>query len=277
MMVGKMEQRENGGVPFLVFPALRKLGFVRDAFSTRLGGVSCGDYASMNLSFGRGDPDENVRENYRRFSRAVGFDENRLVSSSQDHHTRIRRVTVQQAGVGIFRPQDQSSVDRLVTDEPGLTLVTHYADCVPLYFVDPVHRAIGLAHAGWRGTVAEMGRCMVEKMTAEFGSDPAELVTAIGPSIGACCYEVDTPVIEKVRALSYIPMECVLQPVSKEKAMLDLWEVNRRVLLHAGVRAENILISGVCTCCHRELLFSHRATHGHRGGLCAFLQIRDDQ
>ena len=242
-MIGQMELCQQDGVSFLRFPAFSQLGFVKDAFSTRLGGVSEGEYASMNLAFGRGDDPERVRENYRRFSRAVGFDENKLVSSAQDHHTQIRRVGAAQAGVGIFKPQDAPGIDGLITNEPGVTLVTHYADCVPLYFVDPVNRAIGLGHAGWRGTVAEMAQHMVEAMEQAFGSVPDDLVAAIGPSIGPCCYEVDTPVIEKVKALSYVPVERVLRPVSEEKAMLNLWELNRQIMLKAGIRPEHITVA----------------------------------
>lgn len=276
-MIGHMELCRQNEVAFLRFPAFSQLGFVKDAFSTRLGGVSEGEYTSMNLAFGRGDDPEHVRENYRRFSRAVGFDENRLVSSAQDHHTRIRRVGKAQAGVGIFKPQDAPGIDGLITDEPGVTLVTHYADCVPLYFVDPINRVIGLGHAGWRGTVAEMAQHMVEAMQQAFGSAPKDLVAAIGPSIGPCCYEVDTPVIEKVKALSYVPVEQVLHPVSEEKAMLNLWELNRQIMIKAGIRPDHITVAEVCTCCHHDLLFSHRATKGRRGGLCAFMQITEEQ
>ena len=154
--IGQMQLVEQQGVSFLTFPQLARFPWLNQAFSTRLGGVSPGEVSSMNLNFNRGDLDENVLENYRRFCRAAGFEFDSLVASAQDHHTEIRRVTAEQAGVGSWKPRDRQSVDGLITDEPGVTLVTYYADCVPLYFVDPVHRAIGLAHAGWRGTVAGM-------------------------------------------------------------------------------------------------------------------------
>ena len=152
------------GVGYLTFPALESYPFVRHAFSTRLGGVSKDEFFSMNLSFHRGDPDENVLENYRRICGAAGFPYEGLTASAQDHHTFIRRVGRQDRGVGIFRPRDLESVDGLVTDEPDVVLVTYYADCVPLYFLDPEKRVIGLAHGGWRGTAGRIGRKMVEKM-----------------------------------------------------------------------------------------------------------------
>ena len=161
----------------------------------------------------------------------------------------------------------------MITNEPGVVLVTYYADCVPLYFVDTAKKAIGLAHAGWRGTVAEMGARMVEAMQTEFGSNPNDILAAIGPSIGQCCYEVDAPVYEKVMALTEIaPDEC-LQPKEEGKYMLDLWEVNRRVIMHAGVPDENIMVGRVCTCCHSTLLFSHRVMGAKRGGMAAMMAL----
>ncbi len=274
--IGNMTLRERGGAAFLTFPQLEALGFVRHSFSTRLGGVSQGEFAAMNLCFRRGDPDENVLENYRIFCGAVGYDLHRLAASAQDHHTVVRRVTSAQAGVGILRPRDMEGVDGLITDEPGMVLVTYHADCTPLYLVDPVRRAIGLSHAGWRGTVAEMGRRTVEAMTAAFGSDPKDLLAAIGPSIGPCCYEVDGPVMEAVRRLAYVPQAAVLQPRGNGKAMLDLWELNRRVLAEAGVPEERITVGKVCTRCHSGLLFSHRAMGAKRGGMAAMLSIRPE-
>ena len=227
----------------------------------------------MNLNFNRGDSDANVLKNYHLFCDAVGFDFHKLVASAQDHHTVVRRVTSKEAGIGIWRPKDMQSVDGLITNEPGVVLVTYYADCVPLYFVDTAKKAIGLGHAGWRGTVAEMGARMVEAMQTEFGSNPNDILAAIGPSIGQCCYEVDAPVYEKVMALTEIaPDEC-LQPKGEGKYMLDLWEVNRRVIMHAGVPDENIMVGRVCTCCHSNLLFSHRVMGAKRGGMAAMMAL----
>lgn len=273
MPIGNMLQQEKDGVVFLTFPALSEEPGFRHAFSTRVGGVSEGEFAALNLSFGRGDPEENVRENYRRISLAAGFDPQSLVFSAQDHHTVVRRVTEADRGKGIWREKDYQSVDGLITDQPGLTLVTHYADCVPLFFLDPVHRAIGLTHAGWRGTVAGVGPITVERMREEFGTDPKDLKAAVGPSIGRCCYEVDEAVAEPVRKLTTPSGDPVLFPKGNGKYQLDLWELNRQLLLGAGILPERIEVGRVCTCCHSDLLFSHRATAGKRGGLAAFLEI----
>lgn len=271
--IGNMLYREENGVGILSFRAWEALPFVRDAFSTRLGGVSEREFSSMNLAFGRGDPEENVRENYRRFCAAAGFSYEAAVSSAQVHDTVIRRVGMENAGCGIWKPQEAPGTDGLVTDEPGVVLVTHYADCVPLYFADPERRCIGLAHAGWRGTAAEMGKKMVERMCAEFGSRPESLHAAVGPSIGPCCYEVDAPVAEQFSTIEGVPPESILTAHGEGKFLLNLWECNRRILEAAGVPAGQIAVGEVCTMCHSDLLFSHRATGGVRGGLAAFLSI----
>lgn len=264
-------------VGFLTFRAWGKFAPVaRHAFSTRLGGVSQGEFASMNLSFGRGDDDETVRENYRIFCKAAGFDADSLVASAQDHHTVIRRVGRKEAGVGIWRARDMQSVDGLVTAEPGVTLVTYYADCVPLYFLDPVRRVVGLAHAGWRGTAGRIGEKMVHTMKEQFGCRAGDIRAAVGPSIGRCCYEVDEPVARAFLSMGDLSPTRFVQEKDDGKFQLDLWETNRRILLAAGVPEGNITVTDLCTRCNSGLLFSHRATGGRRGGMAAFLCLRGD-
>ena len=147
------DEREKGETPYLEFSLLRETGLVDHGFSTRLGGVSSGDFASLNLSFDRGDDPEAVRENFRRIGAAIGVRCEDMVLSQQTHTTNIRLVTEEDRGKGITKERDYTDVDGLVTNVPGICLVTSYADCVPLYFVDPVKKAIGLSHSGWRGTV----------------------------------------------------------------------------------------------------------------------------
>ena len=190
---------ERAGVPFLSFPLLEETGIVTQGFSTRLGGVSEGDYSTMNVSFTRGDREEAVRENYRRLGEAIGFDCESLVCSDQTHTTNVRVVTEEDRGKGFVRPKDYRDVDGMITNVPGLTLATFYADCVPLYFVDPVKRAIGLSHSGWRGTVGKIGKKTVERMEETYGSNPADIRAVIGPSICQDCYEVSVDVIDEFR------------------------------------------------------------------------------
>lgn len=261
-------------VPLLHFPLLEKTGIVKEGFTTRLGGVSEGIFSTMNLSFTRGDEEEAVRENYRRLASALDVDYDKFVFTDQTHTTNVRKVTAEDAGNGLTREREFHDTDGLITDVPGLVLSTFYADCVPLYFVDPVHCAIGLSHSGWRGTVNRMGKATIEAMRREYGSRPEELRCAIGPSICQDCYEVSGDVaVEFEQAFAGHENEIL---IAKEngKYQLDLWKANEIVLLDAGVLPEHIEITDICTCCNPDLLFSHRASHGKRGNLGAFLCLK---
>ena len=269
------ELREQAGVPFFVFPSIEKTGAVVHGFSTRLGGVSEGIFSSMNVSFTRGDQEEAVRENYRRLGAAMGFSCENLVCTDQTHTVNLRVVTEEDRGKGFVRPKDYTDIDGLVTDVPGLVLAAFYADCVPLYLVDPVRRCIGLSHAGWRGTVGKIGKKTVELMREQYGSRPEDLVAAIGPSICQSCYEVSKDVIEKFQeAFDERFWPELFYEKDGGKYQLNLWRANELGFLEAGVRAERIAAAGVCTCCNPELLFSHRASRGRRGNLGAFLMLK---
>lgn len=261
-------------VPYLTYNSLSEIDFINHAFSTRLGGVSTGEFSSMNLALNRGDNPDLVIENYKRLCQSAGFSFESLVASAQDHNTFIRSVTAENKGVGIYRPRDIESVDALITNTRGVTLVTYYADCTPLFFVDTKNKAIGLAHAGWRGTVGRIGQKVVEKMTAVYGSDPANIKAAIGPAISVCCYEVDKACADNFLKMTDLKPENFVFPKADGKYMIDLPECNRRQLVCAGVPEENITVSDLCTNCNSELLWSHRATRGKRGTMCAMMCIR---
>lgn len=267
-----MQLHENSGVHYLTYNKLCDIPFINHAFSTRLGGVSSGIFESMNLSFEHDDFD-NVTENYKRFCNAAGFDFDTLVASSQDHHTFVRVCTKNECGIGIYRPKDIQSVDALVTNEQGVTLVTYYADCTPLFFVDTKRCAIGLAHAGWRGTVSRIGEHVIKTMADNYGTDPADLVCAIGPAISKCCYEVDLSCAEHFYALN-LDSDKFVTKKPDGKFMVDLLECNRQILVSSGVKSENITISDLCTKCNSDLLWSHRATNGKRGTMSAFMTIK---
>ena len=273
----KLRINEKNGVTFLTYPAFDELpGFVH-GFSTRLGGVSKGDCSSMNLSFTRGDEEEAVRENYRRFSAALGISMDDIVCSQQTHTTNVRVVTEADRGNGVTRPQAFHDVDGMVTDEPGVVLCTMYADCVPLYLIDPVKRCIGLSHSGWAGTVGKIGAVTVQTLRETYGSDPKDLVAAIGPSICQDCYEVSEDVTERFRS-AFSEEICRKLFYRKEngKYQLDLWQANYEILLESGVLPEHIYLPNLCTCCNPQFLFSHRASKGKRGNLAAFLGIQKE-
>ena len=269
-----MTLNTNGVTPYLTYNSLSKIDFITHAFSIRLGGVSDGEFASMNLAFNRGDSEENVIENYKLICKSAGFEFESLVASAQDHNTFVRAVSSEDKGVGIYKPRDIQSVDALITNEKGVTLVTYYADCTPLFFVDTEKKAIGLAHAGWRGTVGRIGKKVIEKMTLLYGTEPSNLVCAIGPAISKCCYEVDKPCAENFLALDGLETDKFVYKKSNEKYIVDLLEANRQILVASGVKSENIIVSDLCTACNSDLLWSHRATKGHRGTMSAFMCIK---
>ena len=266
----------GGSVPYLEYPMLRETGIIRHGFSTRLGGVSEGCWASMNLSFERGDRPEAVMENFRRIGAELGVRCEDMVLSQQTHTANVRVVTGADRGKGITRERDYTDVDGLITNEPGICLVTSFADCVPLYFVDPVKKAIGLSHSGWRGTVGKIGKRTVEMMGESFGSDPADILAAVGPSVCMDCYEVSGDVLEKFRQV----FDEKLWPelfYEKEngKCQLDLWKANELIFLESGILPEHMAVTNLCTHCNSEILYSHRAAGDKRGNLCAFLALKE--
>ena len=263
----------KNGVVYLTFPKLDNLG-VCHGFSTRLGGVSTGYQESMSFSFTVGDKRENVLENYRLFCDAIGADCKNAVVAFQTHTSNIRKVTKEDIGKGVFKPQDYTDVDGLVTDQKDILLVTQYADCTPLLFFDPVKKVAATSHGGWRGTVAEIALKTVEIMVNDYGSKAQDIICAIGPNISKCCYEVDDPVIEEINKLSYLAKSLCYTPKGNGKYMLDLKETNRQILIHAGIKEENIDLADLCTCCNSDVFHSHRATSGKRGTLAAMICIK---
>ena len=271
-----LQQERKGEVEYLTFPAFSEVPFVNHLFTTRLGGASKGIFSSMNMSYTRGDEKEAVDENYRRIAQALNCNREDMVLSHQTHTTNIRKVTRQDCGKGITRERDYEDVDGLITDIPGIVLVTFFADCVPLYFVDTRHQAIGLSHSGWKGTVNKMGAVTLREMEKAYGTHPEDVLVAIGPSICQSCYEVSEDVIEQFAGAFPDPTIQERLSYKKEngKYQLNLWESNRQILLETGVPNSQISVTDICTCCNPEYLFSHRASHGKRGNLAAFLGIR---
>ena len=265
---------EKDGVCWLTYNALSDIPFIRHAFSTKLG-KGTRTVHPMDMSFDHDDPDA-VTENYKMLCHAAGFDYTSLVASSQDHHTFVRVCTSQEKGIGIYRAKDIESVDGLVTIEPGLTLCTYYADCTPLFFVDTGTHAVGLAHGGWRGTVGRIAEKVIRTMTDSFGTDPADVICAVGPNIGKCCYEVDEPCARHFYDLG-LDSDRFVFPKGDGKFMADMLECNRQILIGCGVKPENITLGDLCTKCHSDLLWSHRATKGDRGTMCAMLRINPEK
>ncbi|MGM9521039.1 MAG: peptidoglycan editing factor PgeF [Oscillospiraceae bacterium] len=242
------------------------------AFTTRSGGVSTGIFESLNLGENRGDETENVIENYRRLKAALGITGG-LVFTKQVHGTEVRRVTREDLREP-FEPLKYEA-DGLMTDIPELPLIIFTADCIPILFFDPVKRAVAASHAGWRGTVADIAGVTVRSMEREFGCMPENIRAAIGPGIGRCCFETGEDVSEAVFNLLGKDGENFIRPSkNSQKFMVDLKGVNRRLLIRAGVRAENIAVSDECTMCLHDKYWSHRFTRGERGSQASVIMLK---
>ena len=262
-------ERQRGGVPYLSYPLFENTGIVNHGFSTRLGGVSTGCFSSMNISLTRGDDPEAVKKNRELIAQAIGVEVADFTYTQQTHTTNVKRVYARERG------QSFPETDGMITDVPGICLVTSYADCVPLYFVDPVKKAIGLSHSGWRGTVGKIGKNTVQLMQENFGSKPEDLLAAVGPSVCMDCYEVSEDVIEQFKeAFEKKYWEDLFYKKENGKYQLNLWKANELIFLESGILPEHMAITNVCTHCNSKILYSHRTMGNNRGNLCAFLALK---
>lgn len=240
-------------------------------FTTRLGGVSAGILASMNIGTHRGDAPENVVENFRILGQAVGFSPEQLVLTKQTHTDKVFAVGAAEKGAGLFTPE-LPECDGLITCEPGVGLVVFTADCTPILLHDPVTGAVGAVHAGWRGTAAAIGPKAVEAMTTRYGCRPENICAAIGPNIAKCCFETDGDVPEAMLQRYGSDAEEFIRR-QKDKYYVDLKEINALGLRQAGV--ESICISESCTACHPELFWSHRKVGKNRGSQGAVILCKE--
>lgn len=263
----------NNGVPYISYRILDDIPWLKNAVSTRLGGVSKDYLASMNLGFNRGDLDENVIRNHEIFANVIGVNPKNIVTGNQTHTTNVKVVTKDDCGKGIYRDRNYTDIDGLITNEIGIVLATYYADCVPLLIVDTKNKAIGLSHSGWRGTVGKIGKVTIEKMGELYGTKPEDIVACIGPSICQKCYEISEEVAVQFKEAFPDNIKEILIDKGNGKYQLDLWECNRINFKEAGVLPENIKVTDICTCHNTDVLFSHRGHNGKRGNLGAFLSI----
>ena len=275
----------KGAVPYLSFRAFEGLPFLTAAFSTRLGGVSTGFRSSMDLGFHENlDCSEQERrgltdaaaENFRRIGKTLGIDPSQMVYSQQTHTVNILSVTEIQKGMGVIRPRDYKNIDGLMTNRKEICLVTSFADCNPVLFADRTGKAIGAAHAGWRGTVADIAGKMTGRLVRTYGCRRTDLIVQIGPGICGDCYEIREDTAAPFRDVyPEDELRFILRQKDDEHFLLNLYAANYFNCLHAGIPSENIYISDLCTFENPDLLFSHRASHGKRGILCAFMMLRE--
>lgn len=260
------------GVWFGVFSHFDAVG-IRHGFSTRFGGVSEPPFNSLNLGVKTADQKERVVANRKRFCDAVGVAFAHVVTAQQVHGDRIAIVAAADRGRGhADYTAAIAGTDALITNVPGVPLMLFFADCVPVLIADPIQKAIGVSHAGWKGTVAKIAQKTVLAMQAHFGTRPGDCLVGIGPSIGPCCYEVDRTVIDPL-SQNFSEWQKLVSPRSADHWQLNLWEANRVQLLEIGVLPENIVISGICTACNTALFYSHRAEKGQTGRMGALITL----
>lgn len=264
----------KGNLTYFTIPSFEETGLVKHGFSTRTGGVSGGAYESLNLSILTEDVLANVLENRSKMAGALGIDPYSLVGAHQVHGDKIYRVRMSDKGAGATESHTViPGTDALMTDEPGLTLTAFFADCVPIFLLDPVNKAIALAHAGWKGTVAKISVKTVIAMGEVYGTKPERLLAAIGPSIGPCHYQVDGPVIQRVKDEFPTCWTELLKDFDEQgHAQLNLWEANVTQLEEIGLALSNITVAGLCTYCNQDLFYSHRG--GKAGRQAALIMLK---
>jgi polyphenol oxidase len=225
---------------------------LRHGFSVRRGGISRDPFGTLNLGLNTADDSAAVHENLARFCQAGGWDRSGMAFTRQVHGERIAAVD----GPGVVE-----DTDALITDAPGVTLAVQVADCVPVFLHDPAAGAVGIVHAGWKGSALQIAGKTAAAMREAFGCDPGRMTACIGPSIGPCCFEVGPDVAGRFpeRVLS--------------GDRLDLWAVNRDSLIRAGLAPESIRVSGLCTNCHRDWFFSYRGDGGETGRMMGVIGL----
>ncbi len=256
-----MQRRTYGSLVYYQFPNLLPCANLAHGLFTRLGGRSLGPWTSLNTGHTVGDDPQAVEANHRLICQALGIERGDMVSPHQVHSATVRIVDREHKG------QVCPETDALVTAYPGVLLMLRFADCVPVLFHDPRQQVVGLAHAGWRGTAAGIVGATMQAMTDAFGCRPSDIVAGIGPAIGPCCYEVGDDV-----AVAFRDTPHLLRPAGEGHWYLDLWAANQEQLARAGVR--EVYMANICTACHTDEWFSHRAERGRTGRWGALIGLR---
>lgn len=259
----------KNGLSYYTIDSFENTGLVKHCFTTRLGGVSNNEYKSLNLRINCDDKKENILKNFEIICNAIDINYKNLVFSNQVHDDKIYTVTKDDFGNGLLKPNRFESADALICAQSGVPIITFYADCVPLYFLDVKNRVIALSHSGWKGTVKNIASKTIKKMIAEFNSSPSDILCAIGPSIGEYHFEVGEDVFEIFKNYEF-----GVTKKRENKLFVNLQKTIENQLLASGIKNENIEVANICTYCNSDLLFSHRKTNGKRGSLAAIMELR---
>jgi YfiH family protein len=260
-----MIHQEVNGIPYYGFEALADHEQIVNAIFTRLGGVSRPPFAELNVGHLVGDELAAVETNHRLIYQTLGLSNEEVVTAHQVHGNGTAMVGPDHGGKVV------PSTDGLITNTPGMNLMLRFADCLPIFLYDPERQAIGLGHAGWRGTAAKLAQRIATLMIEDLGSDPRKMIAGLGPAIGPCCYQIGTEVAELLKA-SLEDWEGALHHLEGNTFHLNLWEANRQQLMKVGIR--EIEVTQICTACHPDEFFSHRAEKGQTGRFAAVIGIR---
>lgn len=261
----------ENGTASLHASALDEARGVRHSFSARCGGISEAPYATLNLSWTRQESYEEGKENFVRFCDAFGYAYDELAIINYEHGAKVLALTRENCGQGFDRAP-LPFCDGLITNDPDVTLVTSHADCGVMFFYDPVQRAVGIVHAGWKGTLLRIGTRAVEAMAQNYGSKAGDVIAAVGPCICRACFEVGLELGE--RFAEEFRDDAVFSPgKSANKAQLDLERAAAIQLLDAGIPAENITLMHACTYHNEDMFFSYRRDHGETGSMSGFIKL----
>lgn len=267
-----MKLMEKDSVQWLQFDHFSKEPKLIHGFTTRNGGASNPPFSSLNMGLGSGDKPEHIEENYRRILTALGVENRNRYMTRQVHSDRIRIINDQREITDSEKDRNYiEAFDGLLTNRLDVVLMTYYADCVPLFFYDPVNHAGGVVHSGWKGTAQQIGRVAVEHMQREFSSRPEDILVGIGPCAGICCYEIGQDVVE---AFNWMPnLDSFIEETKPEHWRIDLKGINRSILIEAGIPDENIEITDLCTMCRTDILFSYRKEKPLTGRMSGILAL----
>ncbi|WP_408956619.1 peptidoglycan editing factor PgeF [Natroniella sp. ANB-PHB2] len=246
---------------------------VKHAFTTRVGGVSSGDYTSLNLGLHVGDNQVDVLENRKQVCKLLDSDHKKLVAAKQMHNDRIKFVEQEDQGKGALDYRSAlDNFDALLTDQPQILLTSYYADCTPILILDSVQKVVGLVHAGWKGTVKKVAQQAVMRMIDSYESKPEDILVGIGPAIGSCCYEVDQQVITPL-SNGFEEWEQLVEKNGDTSWKLDIALANKVQLKKIGLQEKNIIASNLCTFCNSDLFFSYRKEGGKTGRMASLIKL----
>jgi len=267
-------EHNSSGLIYDTADGLSAVGGIRHAFSTRLGGVSPAPFDSLNFFEQSGDTQENIVENYRRLGAATGLDMSRAVGCRQVHGDQVRFIHAEDAGTLLYDSRIYDA-DGMLTDVPGIPLTVYSADCCTILLYDPTCRCVGAVHAGWRGTALGIALKALVSMMSAYGADPLTVHAAIGPSIGACCFETGSDVPDAIRAELSESADRFITRAENGKYHIDLKQVNRLWLLRGGLDPRNIETHPDCTMCRPERYWSYRRSGARRGGQLAVIALEE--